>query len=255
MNEEGKNGYFRTESLILDVFDLIRTLRKKIWLILLVGIIGGILANIGTRIFISPTYRTSFTAYVNNRTNLEGSTSVTSADLSASKSLANTYAKILTSRSMINLAAEKAGMQDMGNMLNSAVSVSVSPDTEILTMSVTMTDPDVATKFAQVLTEVAPEYMSRIVEGSSMQIIDEPVRPTGKYSPNYRRNTGIGIIAGMAAISLFILVLEVMDDRVKDEDDLRRRYGMVVIGTIPNLMTADKHGSGYGYGYGHRKEK
>lgn len=255
MNEEGKNGYFSTDSLILDVFDLLRALRKGIWLILLAGIIGGLLANLGTRLFISPTYRTSFTAYVNNRTNLEGTTSVTSSDLSAAKSLANTYARILTSRSMINHAAEKAGMQDMENMLGNAVAVSVSPDTEILTVSVTMTDPDLATQFAQLLTEVAPEYISKIVEGSSMQIIDEPVRPTGKYAPNYRRNTGIGVIAGMALICMIIFVLEVMDDRVKDEDDLRRRYGLVVIGTIPNLLTADKHGSGYGYGYGTRKDK
>lgn len=44
MNEEGKNGYFSTDSLILDVFDLLRALRKGIWLILLAGIIGGLLA-------------------------------------------------------------------------------------------------------------------------------------------------------------------------------------------------------------------
>lgn len=255
MNEEAKNGYFNTGSLILDVFDLLRALKKRIGVILLVGIIGGILANLGTRVFIAPTYRTSFTAYVNNRTNLEGTTSVTSSDLSAAKSLANTYAKILTSRSMIKLAAEKAGMQDLAGMLNNAVAVSVSPDTEILTVSVTMTDPDLATEFAQVLTEVAPEYMTKIVEGSSMQIIDEPVRPTGKYAPNYRRNTGMGVIAGVALICMVILLLEVLDDRVKDEDDFRRRYGLVVIGTIPNLLTADKHGSGYGYGYGTRKDK
>lgn len=138
MNEEGKNGYFSTDSLILDVFDLLRALRKGIWLILLAGIIGGLLANLGTRLFISPTYRTSFTAYVNNRTNLEGTTSVTSSDLSAAKSLANTYARILTSRSMINLAAEKAGMQDMENMLGNAVAVSVSPDTDLLTGETTL---------------------------------------------------------------------------------------------------------------------
>ena len=46
-----------------------------------------------------------------------------------------------------------------------------------------------------------------------------------------------------------------MTGGVKDEDDLRRRYGLVVIGTIPNLLTADKHGSGYGYSYGTRKDK
>ncbi|MGN0293514.1 MAG: YveK family protein [Lachnospiraceae bacterium] len=255
MNEEAKNGYFNTGSLILDVFDLLNALKKRIWLILLVGIIGGILANLGTRVFIEPTYRTSFTAYVNNRTNLEGTTSVTSSDLSAAKSLANTYAQILTSRFMIELAAEKAGMQDMEDMLSNAVAVSVSPDTEILTVSVTMTDPDLATQFAQVLAEVAPERMSKIVEGSSMQIIDEPVRPTGKYAPNYRRNTGIGAIAGMALICMVILLMEVMNDCVKDEDDLRRRYDLVVIGTIPNLLTTDKHGSGYEYGYGTRKDK
>lgn len=248
MNEEGRNGRFSTDGLILDVFDLLRTLKKKIWLVVLAGIIGGLLANIGTRILIAPTYRTSFTAYVNNRTNLEGTTTVTSADLNASQSLANTYAKILTSRSVINLAAETAGMQEGYSVLRSAVSVSVAADTEILTVSVTMTDPDKATQFAQVMSETAPEYISGIVEGSSMQIIDEPVRPTGKYAPNYRKNTGMGVIAGMAFICILVLLLEVMDDRVKDEEELCRRYGIAVIGTIPNLVTAEKHGTGYGYG-------
>lgn len=241
MNKDIKSGNFDADGLILDVFDLLQALKKKIWLIAVIGILGGIAAYTGTKILVIPTYRTSFTAYVNNRKNVESTTTVTNADLSASQSLANTYAKILVSRSVLTLAAEKINMEKSYSALQNAVSVSIAPDTEILTVSVVMTDPDKAVEYANAISEVSPEYIAGIVEGSSMQIIDQPLAPTGIYEPNYRKNAGMGFIVGAAFACVLIFVFEISDDHVKDEDELRRRYGIAVIGTIPNLSSADKH--------------
>lgn len=227
----------------IDLVQLARALWYRAWLIVIAALLFGSIAYIGTRLLITPTYQASFTAYVNNSNDQGNKTTLENSDVTAARSLVSTYSAILTSPPVLENAAAEAGIDCTYEQLVDMVSTSIVGDTEIIQVNVTMDDPAVAVAVATAMANNAPEYVARIVEGSSMQVIAEPKLPTSIYGPSYIGNMAKGFLLGAILAAAVIVLLELIDDRVKSEEDLERRYGIAVMGTIPDLAAARKYGT------------
>ncbi|MCD7757359.1 MAG: hypothetical protein LUH45_04235, partial [Clostridiales bacterium] len=209
------------------------------------------LAYAGTKYFVIPTYRTYFSAYVNNSVEVGTSTTITSSDLSASQSLADTAAGVIKSATVLEAAAEQA---DVGEEYDADVSTSVDSESGIITVYVVTTDPQMSASYARAIADVAAEETSRIVEGSSMQIIDQPKIPTEIYSPSYTRNTAMGLLLGAFLVCAIVVLQELLNDRIQDQAELEARYGISVLGAIPDWSSMGKN-QNYSYYYSQEKEK
>lgn len=252
--EKKSTNQFAEEDTI-DLLALLSVLWKWAWLIAVAALLTGSAAYAGTKLFVKPTYKTEFTAYVNNRNGAGGadiSSILSSSDLMASKSLASSYAEILTSRELLLKAAEEAGEEQYTyKELSRAVSTELQNDTEIITVSVELESAQAAVAIANSLADISGEYIADIVEGSSMKIIDSAILPDTFYTPNYRKNTVLGGLLGAVLVSAIVILIYFLDDTVKSEKELVDRLDVTVIGSIPDLATAGKKGFGYGYGYGY----
>lgn len=258
MNETQKPIPREEDEVVIDLLPLLKALWKNVWVIIFAALILGSGAYLVTKFAIAPTYRSSFTAYVNNKAaGSEVATAVTSSDLTASKSLANTYAEILVSRTLLEKAAAEAGIAyDTVSELQKLVTTEVSSDTEIITVHVTTKNASDSLHLADVLAATAPEQIAQIVEGSSMQIIDTPILPSDIYSPNYLKYTLVGMVLGVFLSAGMIVLRELLDNRVKAEEDLEERFGISVIGTVPDIIAASKKGNSGGYyGYGEKQKQ
>jgi len=238
-----------------DLVQIFKALWKRLWLVILVTVLAGALAFAGGKLFIKPTYRSSFTAYVNNK-QYDAASQQTNSDIQASKSLAHTYSQLITSRSVLNEAASAINLDMSYGALKQMVSTSINNETEIITVSVTSTNPELSYMLATSIANAAVKVTPKIVEGSSMKIVDMPVRPTGIYFPNYTQLTFIGALFGFIAIVLIISIRQFFNDRVQNEDDLFEHYNIPVMGTIPDFDYSDKNAYNYYYSYGnHKMEK
>ncbi|MCD8147382.1 MAG: Wzz/FepE/Etk N-terminal domain-containing protein [Clostridiales bacterium] len=235
----------------IDLLALLRACWKQAWLIILVALLGGSLAYAGTKYFITPTYRTYFSAYINNSIETGTSTTVSTSDLSASQSLADTAAGVIKSATVLEAAAEQAGT---GEEYNASVSTSVDSGSGIITVYVITTDPQMCASYASAIAEVAAVETSRIAEGSSMQIIDQPKVPTSIYSPSYTRNTMMGLLLGAMLVCAIVVLQELLNDRIQDQAELEARYGISVLGAIPDWSSMGKN-QNYSYYYSQEKEK
>lgn len=241
----------------IELWPLFQALLRRWWLIALVTAVFGVGTFMGTIAFVTPTYRSSFTAYVNNRTDAtEAQATVSNSDLSASRYLTYTYAEIIRSRAVLETAAEQVGLDASYSELSGMVSVSITSDTEIIKVNVTSESPATCQTYAQAIAEVAVDEVASIVEGSSMRIIDDPVYPTGIASPNYAKNAVVGALLGFLLAAAVIVLRAVLDDRIRDEETLESRFGIPILGTIPNAASASSVGGNYyTYGYGKRPDK
>lgn len=236
------------DEVTIDLRVLAAALRKHAAIILLVGLICGVLAFCGTHMFITPQYQSTFTAYVNNRSYQDSSSAtLSSSDLAASQALVKTYSAVITSRSVLESAASKAGASYDYAELKDMVSTDAVDSTEIIEVSVVMPDAKMAAAVAQAISEIAGDYITQIVEGSSMQIVDQPVVPEAIYSPNYMKNALIGVLLGLFLSAGIVVVKELLDDRIKDVNALEDRCGITVIGSIPNMEAVAKIGDSYAY--------
>lgn len=255
MSISSKSASSVDDETVINLAPILKALKKGIPWIIAAAVICGVLAYFGTKLFVTPTYRTQFRVYVNNSQNSSDKTSITNSDLNASRNLASTYAEIIKGRTVLTTAAQKAGLSLGYSKLNSMVNVDLGSATEIIKVSVTTESPELSKEYAGAIIEVAEEQISNIVEGSSMRVIDEPYLPTGIASPSYRRNAILGAAIGAVLVIALIVLREILDNRVRDEETLEERYGIAILGAIPNYDSATKAGSnyskyGYGYGYG-----
>lgn len=200
---------------------------------------GGLIALVITALLISPTYRSGFSAYINNHSSTDAADTLTSGDTSAAQSLAYTYAKIMSSRAVLEEAAASCGLDTKyEDELSGFVETSVEENTQLVDLYVTMEDPDEAYQFAKAIEEVAPSYVSNVVEGSSMKIVTDATLPTHRYGPRTKRNVAVGAVLGFLVMVLFFAIRDIMDKRVRSAEELEELFEVPVIGTIPNLQSA-----------------
>ena len=227
----------------IELFRLLRVLWKWKFVILAVTILAGIAGHLYSETFLTPVYRSSFTAYINNRmVNPEGITQNTSnSDLTASKSLAYVYQDIISSRSVLNDAAAQCGLNYSYNTLYDMVSINIANNSAMVTVYVKAEDPVIATQLATAIAATAPGHVARVVDGSSMRILDTPVQPTTPYSPDSMRNASMCALTALAIASVIVILLDLAIDKVYSVKEMEERYGIVVVGFIPDLTQAEKY--------------
>ena len=231
---------------VVDVSHVFRALWKKLPIILLVGLLCGALAFAYSYFLITPLYQTSFTVYVNNKTDTgEKNNGISNQDLNAARSLATTYAEIITGRTVLETAANNCGITYKYGTLKGMVNTNISNNTEIIRVNVKAKSPEMALSLANAVIETSTEQISSIIDGSSMSVVDKPYLPEGKASPSYLKFTLIGMVAGMVLVIIIVVIRAIVDDRILDESSIEDRLGVPVLGTIPNLAEASKNKDAY----------
>ena len=241
----------------IDLLKLLKAFWHRAWLIVLAAVVCGGAGFAYARMFIKPTYQASAKMYVNNGSLSLGGTTFSVGDFAASKNLVETYIVLIKTRMMLNEVIERAQLKMSYESLAGKVSATSVNDTEIFSINVTDTDPERATLIANTIAEILPQKVEAIMNRSSMKIVDLAVVPGSRAAPNITKYATLGAIVGILAVCAVIVLLELLDDRIHDEQYLIQNYSLPVLATIPELNSGRGGGyygksRGYGYGYGYR---
>lgn len=244
-----------------DMLSLLRVVWNKKITVILIAVAFGVVSYLVNTYLITATYRSSFTAYINNRTDAASSNTeaLTSGDTTAAQSLTYTYAEILRSDPILEQAADRIKMDYSGLDLSRIVTTSIGENTQLVYVYVTMENPSLARDYAQSIADIAPGYLEDIVEGTSMKIVSTPKLPGKQYEPNVRRNTAVAAIAGLLVGIILVILMQLSNTVINSKEELLELFEIPIIGTIPNFAHEAGHSSGgkygYGYGYGQNGQK
>lgn len=231
----------------IDLLRLMKALWHRVWVIVLVMLTCGAAAFLYTYFLVTPLYDASALMYVNNSSITVGSTSVSLADLSASQTLVDTYIVILKTRLTLNEVIEQAELDYSYEDLRDMISAAPVNSTEIFEITVTSPHPDEAERVANTIVKVLPDKISEIMDGSSVRTVDFAVRPTKKSSPSITRNVAVGLVVGMMLSCGVLILLELLDEQIRDEEYLAQTYELPILAAVPDLLKTDES-SKYGYG-------
>ena len=210
---------------------------NKALLILLCILIGGAAAWGISYYVIDPTYTSRVSMYVNN--NKEPQSTVANInDINASQKLVSTYIEILKSDNVLGKVSAAIGGEYTTAELRDMMTASSVNGTEIFEVKVTTKDPEEAAHIANTIAEVAPEEIIRVVKAGSVELIDQAVPATSPTAPNIMLNTIIGVMLGGVLSVLGVLISSMLDNRVKDEEDLKKYHDLPILGCIPDLESA-----------------
>lgn len=218
----------------IDVFHLFKILWKRKILIALVAIVAGALAFAYSAFIVKPEFTSTTRIYVVNR-NQGDKPGLTNQDLQAGSYLVKDYREIILSQDVLEKVTSNLKLDLSPKALASKVKVTVPVDTRIVSISVNDRVPEEASRIANSLREVATEKIISITRVSDVTTLEEARPATAPSSPNIRRNTIIGLLGGTAFMVIAVLIVELVDTRVKRPEDIEDVMQIALLGVVPNL--------------------
>ena len=254
MQKQQKQEKNSGETYTIDVVQILKSLWKRAWLIVLCGLLTATIGFLIAAFSITPTYSSYIKLYVNSKSISVGGTSfsITSSELNAAQKLLKTYGEILKSRSTLERVVEKAELDYSWKRLSGMISYESSNETEIMRVTVVSGDPYEACKIANTIAEVLPTRISEIIDGASMEVVDSAVPDLAKIAPNVTSYTIKWLFLGVFASAVILAVLALMDRTIHDEEYLLNKYDYPILGKIPDLLNSGSKSYGYYY-QKHRK--
>lgn len=222
------------ETIEINVIQLLKALWAKKVLILLVAIVAGAVSFAYSSFVVKPEYRSTTRIYVVNR-NQSDKPGLTNQDLQAGTYLVKDYREIILSQDVLEKVVSDLGLTINAKTLAKKVQVTVPADTRIVSISVSDHKPDEASRIANALREVAAQKIIAVTRVSDVTTLEEARPATGPSSPNIRRNTLMGIGAGAGLVIVVVLLVELLDDRIKRPEDIEDVMEISLLGVIPDM--------------------
>ena len=202
----------------IDILQIL--LKKKLWLILLIGILAGGGAGAYSQYVIIPQYQSTAMVYV-----LSKETTLASlADLQIGSQLTKDYKIIITSRPVLTEVINKLGLK---------ITIDNPKDTRILSITAQDPSPQMAKNIADSVATTASEYIGDIMEMVPPKIIEEGVVPARKSSPSNAKNAVMGAAAGMILVCAIVTLQVVLNDTIQSEEDIEKYLNLTVLASVP----------------------
>ncbi|MYN69110.1 capsular biosynthesis protein CpsC [Streptococcus suis] len=213
----------------IDVLSLLRTIWRKKFLILFTAILTTGLAFAYSAFLVTPQYDSTTRLYVVNQ-NSENGAGITNQDLQAGSFLVKDYKEIILSQDVLKNVTTTLGITDD---IKEKITVNIPVDTRILSISVRDSDPNQAATIANTLRDEAAKKIIEVTKVSDVTTLEAALPAENPSTPQTKRNLVLGFIVGAFLATALVLVLEVLDDRVKRPQDIEEGLGMTLLGVVP----------------------
>ncbi len=237
-----------TDEIEIDLLEVGSLLLHRAKFIIAITLLTAAVTFMVTFFCIRPKYTATAMMYVNNSSFSLGNTnfSISSGELSAAQSLVDTYVVILKSRTTLEDIIRMDELPYDYDELYEMIESEAVNSTEIFSIDVTSHDPQEAEKIANSITQVLPDRIASIVDGSDVRIVDYAVIPSERTSPSYTLNTVIGALAGFVLAAAIVIIRYMLDDQIHTEDYLTQTYPNIpLLAVVPDMLSSE--GKGYYY--------
>nr|WP_081794779.1 Wzz/FepE/Etk N-terminal domain-containing protein [[Eubacterium] cellulosolvens] len=218
----------------LDLVELLYAIRRKIWYVLLIALIGASIAAGITKFVMTPMYTSSSMMIV-----LTKETTIASiADLQMGSQLTNDYKVLILSRPVLEETIKKTGLDLDYKELKKYLTITNEKDTRILQLSVEQPNPQLAKKVVDTLAGVASAYIADKMEVQAPKIVEVGEVPIRATSPSMAKNVVIGFLLGALLMIAIITVQVMLNDTVVSDEDVDKYLQLTTLASIP-LKTAE----------------
>lgn len=232
-----EQNQMNNDEIEIDLREIFSVLLSHLGIIILSGLVLGLVAIVGTKVFITPQYQSVTKMYVLAKQNND---TLTSADMQTSTLLTKDYAEMIQSRTVTEAVIAQLGLDMTHEQLVKKISVSNMTDTRIITISVLDKDPYMARDIANAVRDTVAEYIKNVMNSEAVNVVDEANIPAEKYSPSVSKNGLIGGVLGCMIAVAIILIRFIMNDTIQTAEDVERYLQLSTLGTIPLLQTDKK---------------
>ena len=213
----------------IDISTLLRILRKYVVVIIAFTVVGVIIGALLSEVVISPRYAANAKFYIENR-QTQGEV-IQAGDITAARNMVNTCAELFSTRDNVqrlkNATNVPYNVTELMNMISMGSST-----TEFLTITITASNPNTAVYLLEHFVVICEEEFNDKIETGRISIVDSAFSTGRPVFPSTRLFVAVGFILGFILTYLVVFVVEILDTKVKAEDDLFRIYEIPVFAEV-----------------------
>ena len=182
-----------------------------------------------SKFILVPEYQSTSELYV-----LSKSTSITSlADIQMGTNLTNDYIVVVKGRPVLEQVITNLGLDESYGSLKGRVAINNPSNSRILDITVTDKDPKRAKLIADEIAKVGSAFIAEKMVQDPPTIIQYGYVNNNPVSPNVMTNTVLGAAVGAFLAMAIIIITYLMNDSIMTADDIERKLGLNVLGTLP----------------------
>lgn len=209
-----------------DPIVVVRDVLKRWLVILLAAVAVGVGTYILTDMEYAPRYQAKATFVVTSRS----SAATVYSNLTSTTEMASVFSELINSSVM-----RKNIQEALGGYFSASISASVVPQTNLLNMTVTASDPRTAFLVAQAIIDHHEEITYQVVDGVSLEIlqgVEVPTVPINRANAVSRMEKMM-VLAALAAIAFFT-ALSLLRDTVRSGREARKKLDCEYLGEVPH---------------------
>lgn len=221
----------------IDLSELFGILKKRMTLIISLGLMALILAAVFTFFIATPKYNSTTQILVNRTT--ESAEGMQLNDINTNVQMINTYKDIIKGPVILNEVRDKLKGDLTTAQLSERIEIGTQDSSQVFSLTVTDEDPFVAAEVANEVATTFQNEIGNIMNVDNVTIISEAIPNNDQISPNNPLNLVIGLLVGLMAGVGVAFLLEFMDTTVRDEQFIINELGWTSLGSISEMSSAE----------------
>lgn len=216
----------------INIRDFFNYLKKYVLVIVAVALVLIIGVFIYDKSIKKPLYTTYTTIILTKSNETQTGTTITQNDILLNQKLVETYSKIIKSKLVLEQVISETGVTYTAEELSENVSVEAYENTEMLKISVTDQDPELAANIANSIAQVFSGEIAKIYQINNISVVDVAVTPEEVSNNTLKRDLLIALFISIFGTIGVVFVVYYFDDTVKLTDDLEEEIGMPVVAKV-----------------------
>lgn len=216
----------------INIRDFLNYLKKYVLVIAAVALALVIGVFIYDKSIKKPLYTTYTTIILTKSNEAQTGTTITQNDILLNQKLVETYSKIIKSKLVLEQVISETGVTYTAEELSENVSVEAYENTEMLKISVTDQDPELAANIANSIAQVFSGEIAKIYQINNISVVDVAVTPEEVSNNTLKRDLLLALFIGIFVTIGVVFVVYYFDDTVKLTDNLEEEIGMPVVAKV-----------------------
>ena len=172
--------------------------------------------------------------------NQNNGNTITNSDIQVNRNLVETYTQIIKSRKILSTVISQLGLTYSESVLAGNVSVSAITDTDIIRVSVSDENNQLAADIANEIARVFMEDIKTRYNLQNVSVLDEAVAESSPYNVNIAKEIVLYILIGVVLGCAIVFVMFYFDTSIKSSTEIEEKFGLAVLGNVPYV---EKRGS------------
>lgn len=215
----------------MTLLELFKLLKKHLALVVVLPVVLAIATAGVSWGLMQNQYTATVSVYVLTSSSSEQNT-IQNSDLTASQLMANDIAELAGSDIVAERTAEQLGMSSLDGY---KISVNSSTTTRVIEISVTTGQAEAASVVANKIAEVLSSTAQDVMGVESVNVVDQAKAPDAPSGPNRPMYTAVAFLAGIFLAVAIVVVMDMVNTRVRTPEEAEELLGVPVIGRIPKI--------------------